>query len=161
MLAAMIGLVTAAAVPASASPANHVRAVQGTFLDTGSSITNIQPSGDLYTFDVSGGTQLQGDLTGSTSYAGSGTIDLANNRVVFDLRETFTGSVVGFGTGTVVMLDHVVTNVDASSGQIGMLVVNGTGDLTHVRGVMGESWTTRNADGTIPGEYHGILINCS
>src|SRR5262249_34112817 len=82
VLAAVLGLGTAAAGTASASPANHVRVVHGTFLDPGSNITNVQPSGDLYTFDVSGGTQLQGDLSGSTTYAGSGTIDIANNKVV-------------------------------------------------------------------------------
>jgi Protein of unknown function (DUF3224) len=158
LVSAVVGLGAAAATPASASPACHVRVVRGTFVDGGATLSNIQPSGDLFTFDITGGTQLTGDLTGSTTYSGSGTVDLANDKVVFDLHETFTGSIKGIGTGTVLLLDHVVSNVDGTSGQIGTIVASGTGGLAHVRGLMGWSWTTRNADGSIPGEYHGLLI---
>jgi hypothetical protein len=160
LLSAVPAVGAAAVGPASASPAVHIRSVRGTFLDPGANITNLQPSGDLYTFDVSGGTQDQGDMSGSTRYEGSGTVDLANDRVVMDLRETFTGSVKGYGTGTLLFLDHAVTNLDSTSGSIGTVVVSGTGGLTHVRGLLGWSWTTRNVDGSIPGEYHGALISC-
>jgi hypothetical protein len=158
VLTALVGVGAASVAPASASPAVHVRVVHGAFLDPGASITNVQPSGDQFTFDVTGGVQYQGDVTGSTTYSGTGIVDPANNRITMDSTESFAGSIKGIGSGTAVFLDHIVTTVDTSSGDIVSLVVNGSGGLAGVTGVLHQSWTAMNPDGSIPGRVDGIVV---
>jgi hypothetical protein len=158
VLTALVGVGVASVVPASASPSVHVRVVHGTFLDPGASITNIQPSGDQFTFDVSGQVQYQGDVTGSSTYSGSGTVDPAANQITMDIKESFTGSIKGIGSGSAVFLDHIVTTEDTSSGDIVSLVVNGSGGLAGATGVLHQSWTALNPDGSIPGRVDGIVV---
>src|SRR5262249_13310851 len=142
---------------AAPQPRHHFHLVRGTFLDPGPTLTNIQPIGANYTFDMSGGTKLFGDLSGDTTYTGTGVYDPAADKVTIEEDEAFTGTVAGVGTGTLVLRDHVVTNGASSSGYV-LTVVTGTGDLANVRGYLAWSWNTINADGSIPGSYAGFVV---
>jgi hypothetical protein len=152
-------------VTAGATGVRHrVELVGGTFIGQPLTVTNVAPTDDpnVYSFDGASGDQWAGALTGSTSYSGSGTINLATGETRMVLHETFTGTIKGFGSGQLRFVEYLQSGPD-NLGQVDCLVVGGTGDLARVRGALEFRATSvvdpdPTGNGTSYGPYTGFLF---
>jgi hypothetical protein len=149
----------------AASPPRHLTAnVSGTFVGQPLVITDVVPTSgpNVYAFDVTGGDQWSGDLTGTTAYHGNGTIDLSTNETRMELHETFTGSVAGFGAGQLHFVEYLHSG-PGNLGEVDCLVLSGDGALGRVRGGLDFQATSvvdpdPTGNGTSYGGYTGFLF---
>jgi len=172
-LVAVAGVVSMALVSLSAvsSPAFGAMAVKrdavvlvphGTFIGQPLTVTNVMVDGDVVTFDASAGDQWSGDLTGTTTYRGHGTLDLTTGESRVVVYETFTGTVAGIGTGEMHSIDYIQSGPD-NLGQADCVVIGGTGGLAGIHGAL-QFRTTQLVDpdpfgnGTNDGVYTGFLF---
>ena len=152
------------AAPASATIVRKRHAVAlatGTFVGQPLTVTNAVVDGDVVTFDGSSGDEWSGDLTGTTTYAGHGTLNLTTGETRMVLHETFTGTVAGFGTGQIHFVEYLQSG-PSNLGQVDCVITGGTGELRGIAGAL-EFKATQVIDpdpygnGITSGGYSGFL----
>ena len=137
--------------PRRATPASTVTLdpqgfveVFGRFLGRPQVITNSQPDGELFTFDVRGSDAWSGTTAGTSTYTGHGRFDPATGETWESLDETFTGSVDGLGSGTIRFVDYLHVSA-AGAMHTWCVATGGSGDLRGMRGGL-EFTTTKTVD---------------
>jgi hypothetical protein len=157
MAAIALSLAAALATVASASAARaHSVAVSGEWSITNSRVVDQRQIGSLTYLRELGTTVSTGDLAGTTS---------------FDLRiflqpdfssfgwatETFTGTVPGLGSGTMLWLERAKGGADGSA-LVEALVVGGTGDFAGLHGSIRYTSPLCLPD-SCGGTYAGVLTH--
>ncbi len=149
ILVAICGVAAMSASVATAKAASPSRTIHAHFDDPGggSFAPVCGPTADpICTFQVDGGAFFTGDLEGSTHYHAVGTLNPADHGMDYELYETFTGSVVGCGTGSVSWIvrgalnDESFQTFDPADGTVTMhntvtiVAGSGTGALAGMTG---------------------------
>jgi hypothetical protein len=96
-----------------------------------------------------------GDLVGTTVAHASFVIHPDGEVVGAPIREAFTGTVAGFGTGTLDFVEEAHAQPDGST-EIDATIVGGGGDLADVHGRLIFNGTC-DVDGACTGTYSGEL----
>ena len=155
---------TTAASPAGASMRGTdrpiIRFVAGGFTSPALTVSDVVVDGSTARINVSGADHWSGALEGTTTYSGSGTVDLVTGEVNLTVLETFTGSLRGVGSGHLYSIDKLTTDPTQVAD---CLVVGGDGDLAGVHGfVHFEATKVTNPDpfgnGDSTGYYVGLLL---
>ena len=155
VIALALAAALAAVAPASAARSHSV-AVSGEWSITSGQVVDQRQIGSLTYLRELGTTVSTGDLAGTTS---------------FDFRdflrpdfssfgwatETFTGTVPGLGTGTMLWLESAAGGADGSA-LVQALVVGGTGDFAGVHGSIRYTSPLCLPDSCV-GTYTGVLTH--
>jgi hypothetical protein len=165
-LAAVFAPVAAgASTRAVATSSPVLKVVTGAFDGSPLAITNVVPTGitpTSYSFDATGGDSWTGDLQGTTKYQGHGTTDIATHITDIQLVELFTGTVKGFGTGSLLFIEALHQDPH-NLGSVDAFVLYGSGDLSGMHGyVHFQASQILNPDSSGNGEglgtYYGLFV---
>ena len=111
VLAVPFGTATTSPAGASMSGTHHptIRFVGGGFTSPALTVSDVVVDGSTARFNLSGGDHWSGALDGTTTYSGSGRVDLVTGAVKGTVFETFTGSLHGVGSGHLYSIDSLTS----------------------------------------------------
>ncbi|MFT3854892.1 MAG: DUF3224 domain-containing protein [Ilumatobacteraceae bacterium] len=140
LVAAVVALapLMAAASSAMALPQRHTvtRRLVWTYQQSQPAIgTSVCDAGGacILPFTITGGPASTGDVAGTTVQAGSASV-LPDGTVYANSIITFTGTILGCGTGTVTMRSTGLNKAGTTSGRVVIVAGSGTAELTGITG---------------------------
>lgn len=139
--------------PAAAS---DVTLVRGTWTTGDATFSTTVPAGPNLRIGGSGASVWSGDLVGATTFTFR-VLQLARSGVIRgQLNETFTGSVAGVGTGTLIFVEQVVQSTTTGDLTITAEITHGTGALSTLHGALrftGSTDAAENGGGDYTGRF--------
>ncbi len=121
VLSAALFVVGLGTMPASASQRQHVVAT-GSWTDPGATIDSVTPSGKDYIVEMHGGTTVDGDFAGTSSYALTARVNLNTGVTIARSREMYTVTLGVLGTGHLTFDENVVVKADGTEVVTGTIV---------------------------------------